>query len=58
MILVIFIKAVAELGVIPYTHLFIQKNMYNNKLKGMECIMKKENLKVVLCFHYPDANLT
>ena len=26
MILVIFIKAVAELGVIPYTHLFIVNN--------------------------------
>ena len=26
--LVIFIKAVAELGVIPYTHLFIVKKMY------------------------------
>ena len=36
MILVIFIKAVAELGVIPYTHLFIVNLIFspNSKIAG------------------------
>ena len=58
MILVIFIKAVAELGVIPYTHLFIVNFLLAIKPKIMKkCFSNKGCIPEKPVFQEPHSYL-